>query len=375
MQSTSAFCQPAAVAAGAAFADSGRLSRPAPSLSPSPSLYTGTRRRAASQQRTPRGAFLAAGSCPRFFAYDEASRRGAQPQREQLNTASQTPAFDRDGESVDATAPLLSTEPMPAVAPDFDAGSRDAVMMHVSSDADERSFWINRVLVSSLVRLIDAVYGTRPYARFYCLETVARVPYFSYLSVLHLYESIGLWRSADWLKVHFAQSWNEMHHLLIMESLGGNARWLDRFVAGHAAVVYYWITTAMYVLQPAAAYNFAELVEAHAVESYSHFLEKHGPELRGQPAPQVALEYYNARGEEAFLFQAFQTGSEGRRSPSVRDLYDVFTEIRRDEEQHRDTLILCQERLSAGSGLPEGGAPLTPPARDVDAKSVSDKSG
>ena len=24
------------------------------------------------------------------------------------------------------------------------------------------------------------------------------------------------------LKVHFAESWNELHHLLIMESLGGN---------------------------------------------------------------------------------------------------------------------------------------------------------
>ena len=26
-------------------------------------------------------------------------------------------------------------------------------------------------------------------------------------------------------QVHFAESWNELHHLLIMESLGGNERW------------------------------------------------------------------------------------------------------------------------------------------------------
>lgn len=37
-------------------------------------------------------------------------------------------------------------------------------------------------------------YGDRTYARFYALETIARVPYFSYLCVLHLYETLGQWR-------------------------------------------------------------------------------------------------------------------------------------------------------------------------------------
>jgi ubiquinol oxidase len=39
----------------------------------------------------------------------------------------------------------------------------------------------------------------------------------AFISVLHMYESFGWWRRADYLKVHFAESWNEMHHLLIME--------------------------------------------------------------------------------------------------------------------------------------------------------------
>lgn len=39
----------------------------------------------------------------------------------------------------------------------------------------------------------------------------------AFLSVLHMYESFGWWRRADYMKVHFAESWNEMHHLLIME--------------------------------------------------------------------------------------------------------------------------------------------------------------
>lgn len=79
-----------------------------------------------------------------------------------------------------------------------------------------------RAVVSILVFVTDIIYHNRPYPRFYVLETIARVPYFAYLSVLHLYETLGIWRKADWLKVHFAETWNELHHLLIMESLGGD---------------------------------------------------------------------------------------------------------------------------------------------------------
>ena len=52
--------------------------------------------------------------------------------------------------------------------------------------------------------------------RFWVLETVARIPYFSYISMLHLYESLGWWRAgAELRKVHFAEEWNEMHHLQV----------------------------------------------------------------------------------------------------------------------------------------------------------------
>ena len=48
-------------------------------------------------------------------------------------------------------------------------------------------------------------------------------PYFAYLSSLHLYESLGWWRrSAEVRRVHFAEEWNEFHHLLTMEALGGD---------------------------------------------------------------------------------------------------------------------------------------------------------
>ena len=58
---------------------------------------------------------------------------------------------------------------------------------------------VNGFIVDSAVFVIDKLYEGRDYPRFYALETIARVPYFSFLSVLHLYESFGWWRRADYL--------------------------------------------------------------------------------------------------------------------------------------------------------------------------------
>jgi len=56
--------------------------------------------------------------------------------------------------------------------------------------------------------------------------------------------------------------------LQIMESLGGDQLWIDRFMAQHAAIVYYWILVLLFVVSPQLAYNFSELIEAHAVDTY-----------------------------------------------------------------------------------------------------------
>ena len=88
----------------------------------------------------------------------------------------------------------------------------------------------------ALCALLDGLFEGRPIARFWFLESVARMPYFSYISMLHLYESLGWWRrSAVAKKTHFAEEWNEFHHLLCMEALGGDAEWRDRFAAQHAS--------------------------------------------------------------------------------------------------------------------------------------------
>ncbi|MEH2238492.1 alternative oxidase [Nostoc sp.] len=199
-----------------------------------------------------------------------------------------------------------------------------------------------RVIVSFFVFVVDVVYGNRSYARFYVLETIARVPYFSYLSVLHLYETLGFWRKADLLKVHFAETWNELHHLLIMESLGGNRIWGDRFIAQHIAVAYYWVVVPLYMLFPSYAYYLMELIEDHAYHTYDDYLKSNEEELKTQSAPQVAIDYY--RDGDLYMFEEMQTtpGREFRR-PTVDNLYDVFTNIREDECEHVKTMKALQQ--------------------------------
>ncbi|MEM9508357.1 MAG: alternative oxidase [Cyanobacteria bacterium P01_E01_bin.35] len=199
-----------------------------------------------------------------------------------------------------------------------------------------------RLLINFLELLVNHFYRNRWYPRFYVLETVARVPYFAYISVLHLYESLGCWRKADWLKVHFAESWNELHHLLIMESLGGDRYWIDRFIAQHAALIYYWVIVILYVIRPKSAYYFAELVERHAYYTYDSFLQAQGSELKVLEAPQIAVNYY--RDGDLYMFDEFQTSRPpADRRPIITNLYDVFIAIRDDEGEHVKTMVACQE--------------------------------
>lgn len=200
---------------------------------------------------------------------------------------------------------------------------------------------INIFLTDSVIKILDTLYHDRNYQRFFVLETIARVPYFAFISVLHLYESFGWWRRADYLKVHFAESWNEMHHLLIMEELGGNTWWIDRFVAQHIAVFYYIMTVIMYAISPRMAYHFSECVEHHAYETYDKFIKAQGDELKNLPAPDVAIKYYT--GGDLYLFDEFQTSRNPcSRRPKIENLYDVFINIRDDEAEHCKTMKACQ---------------------------------
>jgi len=223
----------------------------------------------------------------------------------------------------------------------------------------ERAF--NRLATDAVIKVLDLFYKDRDYARFYVLETIARVPYFAFVSVLHMYESFGWWRRADYIKVHFAESWNELHHLLTMEALGGDERWVDRFLAQHVAVGYYFLTVVMYLLSPRMAYHFSECVEKHAFHTYDEFIKLHGEELKKLPAPEVAVKYYTEG--DLYLFDEFQTDrTPNTRRPKVENLYDVFYNIREDEAEHCKTMLACQTRGNLRSPHSAMHAPAASPS-------------
>lgn len=217
----------------------------------------------------------------------------------------------------------------------------------VPDTIDEGVYTFNKILIDTVYNIICFFYpvtGTkRDFARFYVLETVARVPYFAYLSVMHLRETFGNRELGDKMRTHYAEADNELHHLLIMESLGGNENSVDRFLAQIMAFGYYWYVTIVYFFSPPVAYHLSELIEDHAFDTYSGYLEKYGEELKKQPVPDIANKYYVE--DNPFLFDLFCTvkdkdeeGNFSNRRPKLETLYDVFVNVRDDEKEHWKTL-------------------------------------
>ena len=224
------------------------------------------------------------------------------------------------------------------------------------SPLDGVSTEFNAHMLTGVKGLLDIAYTGRDIPRFYVLETIARVPYFSYLSCLHLYESLGLRGNAKLMRMHYAEADNELHHLLIMEALGGSSAFVDRFVAQHLAFGYFWYCVILYLVHPRAAYHLSELVEEHAYATYDKFLTTHESELRRRPVPDVARRYYEGSDAmRAILQDDAKTRNAAQPQHQVRklqNLYDVFERIRDDEAAHWDTLdrLVSYESLE----IPEG---------------------
>ena len=139
---------------------------------------------------------------------------------------------------------------------------------------------LNSLFLNFTVGIIDSLYRGRHFQRFWVLEEIARAPYFAFLSVLHLRESLGL-RGPEHIYLmeeHFAQTLNETEHLEYMESRGGSTYWLDRFFARHLVLVYYWVNVVYYWVAPRAAYHLSYEVEIHAAETYAKYLALNGPD-------------------------------------------------------------------------------------------------
>jgi ubiquinol oxidase len=251
------------------------------------------------------------------------------------------------------TTSASASTPNMHMTPPVAAGSVAVATMETTNKPagtmDERIYKLNKVIIDSVYDIICFLYpvkGTaRDFARFYVLETVARVPYFGYLSVMHLRETYGerYDSMSERMRTHYAEADNELHHLLIMESLGGNASIIDRTLAQTMAFGYYWYVIIVYCLSEPAAYHLSELIEDHAFNTYDGYLKNHETMLKELPVPDIARKYYE--NDNPFLFDLFctvkdknQDGTYSERRPQLKTLYDVFVNIRDDEREHWKTL-------------------------------------
>jgi ubiquinol oxidase len=169
--------------------------------------------------------------------------------------------------------------------------------------------------------MLDFMYDKKPIDRFWFLETVARMPYFSYVTTLHMYETLGWWEIDGNLKrVHLDEEINEAAHLRVMESIGGDSLWWNRLLARHGAVAYYVMLMVLFMVSPRLAYMCSELLELHAVDTYEEFCESNEQVLKEMPLTSAALEY----------------------DPSAQTFYDVFMKIARDEKEHANTMYIVR---------------------------------
>eukprot|EP00543_Licmophora_paradoxa_P011674 CAMPEP_0202473936 /NCGR_PEP_ID=MMETSP1360-20130828/92112_1 /ASSEMBLY_ACC=CAM_ASM_000848 /TAXON_ID=515479 /ORGANISM="Licmophora paradoxa, Strain CCMP2313" /LENGTH=323 /DNA_ID=CAMNT_0049101023 /DNA_START=179 /DNA_END=1150 /DNA_ORIENTATION=+ len=241
------------------------------------------------------------------------------------------------------TTPTNTVTPPPPPPPP----SSSIIIEKEAKMMDEGIYNFNKIVIDTVYDVICFFYpvkGTaRDFARFYVLETVARVPYFAYLSVMHLRETFGERELGEKMRTHYAEADNELHHLLIMEELGGNENLVDRTLAQTMAFFYYWYVIIIYNWSEPAAYHLSELIEDHAFNTYNKYLTEHEDMLKSQPVPDIARKYYVE--DNPFLFDLFCTvkdrdedGNFSARRPELSSLYDVFVNVRDDEKEHWKTL-------------------------------------
>lgn len=108
--------------------------------------------------------------------------------------------------------------------------------------------------------------------------------------------------------MHFAEEWNEFHHLLIMESLGGDQAWWVRFMAQHSALVYYVVLSILFAISPSLSYKFSEMLETHAVDTYGQLIDENEELLKELPPSLIAVEYYTL-GLSDPMFGEYQTSA------------------------------------------------------------------
>lgn len=185
--------------------------------------------------------------------------------------------------------------------------------------------------------IIDGIYN-QSYNKFYILETIAGIPYSSYLSALYLYQSLGLYPAIELLDLHYKETVNEQYHLMVIEELCGVLHWYEILIIRFLAITYYLLAFILYILCPTSGYYLMEVVEVYAANSYTKFLNKNEKELKSTLASGFSLKYFfSAKG------RMVETSEDKNYKPT---LYDVFVSIRNDELVHTSDMKLVGNMAS-----------------------------
>ena len=158
---------------------------------------------------------------------------------------------------------------------------------------------LNSFILNNTVKVLDFIYSERHLQRFWVLEVIARSPYFAFLSVLHFKESLGIKNDMTMflMKEHFYQAINETEHLKEMEARGGDKFWIDRFLARHLVLVYYWTMVIYYFCSPRNAYDVNIKIEQHAFNTYTKYLKDHPSDQRIKEIAQDELNHVEELNE------------------------------------------------------------------------------
>ena len=100
----------------------------------------------------------------------------------------------------------------------------------------------NSFVLDFSVNIFNQIYKGRSVQCFWVLEVIVKAPSFSFLSVLHLQELLGLKPplSNKLIKAHFYKAINDTEDLEEMELRNGKRFWVNRVLARHLVLFYYW---------------------------------------------------------------------------------------------------------------------------------------
>ena len=90
-----------------------------------------------------------------------------------------------------------------------------------------------------------------------------------------------------------------------MEKRGGDKFWIDRFLARHLVLFYYWIMVIYYFVSPSNAYDVNIKIEEHAYNTYTKYLKTHPEDQKIKEIAQDELSHVEELNEALALIAQF----------------------------------------------------------------------